>query len=140
MNKEAYTFLNSARVLHWRYLRLKSKHDELERCLYPAGIRYDRDKVQTSPDDAISKIVAEINALEIEMEQVKQSRSEQIIKIDKAIKSLDSEVHETVLIRRFIGRKPVSEIAREMGYAESTIYKFMDEGADRILKNIKNII
>ena len=58
MNKQAYDFLNSARVLHWQWLRLKAKHDELESCLLPAAIRYDKDKVQTSPDDTMSKIMA----------------------------------------------------------------------------------
>ena len=63
MNKQAYEFLNSARVLHWQWLRLKAKHDELQSCLLPAAIRYDKDKVQTSPEDAMSKIMAEIDAL-----------------------------------------------------------------------------
>lgn len=140
MNREAYRFLNSARVLHWRYIRIKSKHDELESCLYPAGIRYDREKVQTSPDDSISRIVAEINELENEMAQIQKAKSEQIEKIDSAIRSLSSDAHKTALSMRFINRKSVADIASEMGYAESTIYKFMDEGAAQIIKSIKNII
>ena len=72
MNKEAYNFLNSARVLHWQWLRLKAKHDELESCLLPAAIRYDKDKVMTSPEDQMSKIVAEVNELEKEVNELKK--------------------------------------------------------------------
>ena len=78
MNKQTYNYLNSVRVLHWRWLRLKARHDELESCLLPAAIRYDKDKVQTSPDDTISKIVAEIAELESQMNAVLLAKAERI--------------------------------------------------------------
>lgn len=139
MNREAYNFLNSARVLHWQWLRLKSKHDELESCLLPAAIRYDRDKVQTSPDDAMSRIVSEINALEVEMNKIRMLKSKQIEKIDRTVNALESDEERTALTMRFINRKPVSEIAEAMGYAESTIYKFMNQGSEQLAKSIRNI-
>ena len=139
MNKQAYEFLNSARVLHWQWLRLKAKHDELESCLLPAAIRYDKDKVQTSPDDQMSRIIAEINALEVEMAKVQHKKSRQIEIIDKAISSLVSDEERTALTMRYINRIPVSDIALAMGYAEPTIYKFMNQGGEQILKSIRNI-
>ena len=133
MNKQAYDFLNSARVLHWRWLRLKAKHDELKSCLLPAGIRYDKDKVQTSPEDTISKIIAEINELEHKMNEVQVAKHQRIEEIDKALHEIPSDEARTALTMRFINRIPVSEIALQMGYAEPTIYKFMNQGADHIL-------
>ena len=137
MNKQAYEFLNSARVLHWQWLRLKAKHDELESCLLPAAIRYDKDKVQTSPDDQMSKIIAEINALEVKMATVQRRKSQQIERIDKAINALASDEERTALTMRYINRIPVSDIALAMGYAEPTIYKFMNQGGEHILKEYK---
>lgn len=134
MNKQAYDFLNSARVLHWRWLRLKAKHDELESCLLPAGIRYDKDRVQTSPEDTISKIVAEISELEKKMNAVQIAKRERIEEIDKALHELPSEEARTALTMRFINRIPVTEIAFQMGYAEPTIYKFMNQGAEHIIQ------
>lgn len=139
MNKQAYEFLNSARVLHWQWLRLKAKHDELESCLLPAAIRYDKDKVQSSPDDQISKIIAEINDLETEMAKIQLKKSKQIERIDKAINSLTSDEERTALTMRYINRIPVSDIALAMGYAEPTIYKFMNQGGEQIAKSIRNI-
>ena len=139
MNKQAYEFLNSARVLHWQWLRLKAKHDELESCLLPAAIRYDKDKVQTSPDDQMSKIIAEINALEVKMATVQRRKSQQIERIDKAINALASDEERTALTMRYINRIPVSDIALAMGYAEPTIYKFMNQGGEQIAKSIRNI-
>ena len=139
MNKQAYAFLNSARVLHWEWLRLKAKHDELESCLLPAAIRYDKDKVQTSPEDPMGKIVAEVLELEKEMKLIQFKKSERITEIDKQISYLASDEQRTALTMRYINRIPVSEIAEAMGYAEPTIYKLMNQGGEIIAKSIRNI-
>lgn len=138
MNRQAYVFLNSARVLHWEWLRLKAKHDELESCLLPAAIRYDKDKVQTSPEDAMSKIVAEVTELEKEMNRVQQRKAKQIAKIDKAINTLTSDEERTALTMRYINRIPVSDIAEAMGYSIKRIYQFMDRGGAQIAKGLKD--
>jgi DNA-directed RNA polymerase specialized sigma24 family protein len=139
MNRQAYTFLNSARVLHWEWLRLKAKHDELESCLLPAAIRYDKDKVQTSPEDPMGKILSEVLELEKEMKKVQLNKSKQIEKIDKEISKLVSDEQRTALTMRYINRVPVTDIAEAMGYAEPTIYKLMDQGGEIIAKSIRNI-
>ena len=139
MNKQAYEFLNSARVLHWQWLRLKAKHDELESCLLPAAIRYDKDKVQTSPEDPMCKIMAEINELEKEMIAVQHRKFVQIEKIGRVLNALESDEERTALTMRYINRIPVSAIAEAMGYAEPTIYKFMNQGGEQIAKSIRNI-
>lgn len=138
MNRQAYIFLNSARVLHWEWLRLKAKHDELESCLLPAAIRYDKDKVQTSPEDPMAKIVAEINELEVEMNKIQLKKSQQIARIDKAISTLGSDEERTALTMRYINRIPVTDIAEAMGYSIKRIYQFMDRGGAQIAKGLKD--
>ncbi len=139
MNKQAYQFLNSARILHWEWLRLKAKHDELETCLLPAAIRYDKDKVQISPEDSMSKIISEINELELEMARIQKKKSQQIEKIYKEISRLASDEQRTALTMRYINRISVTDIAEAMGYAEPTIYKLMNQGGEIIAKSIRNI-
>lgn len=138
MNRQAYIFLNSARVLHWEWLRLKAKHDELESCLLPAAIRYDKDKVQTSPEDPMAKIVAEINELEVEMNKIQLKKSQQIAKIDKAISTLGFDEERTALTMRYINRIPVTDIAEAMGYSVKRVYQFMDRGGAQIAKGLKD--
>ena len=137
MNKLVYDYLNSVRVLHWRWLRLKAKHDELESCLLPGAIRYDRDKVQTSPDDPMSKIVAEVNELEKEMSQIQIAKSKRVEEIYKDIRSVALEEERTALTMRFVNRISVSDIAEQMGYSEKRIYQFMDQGAAQLFKRFK---
>lgn len=139
MNREIYAFMNGARVLQLQWLRLKAKRDELAFCLLPGAIRYDIDKVQSSPTDGTNQIVIEILELEGQMAEVQQRKYIQIEKIDAAISSLDSDEERTALTMRFINRASVAEIAAAMGYAEPTIYKFINQGADKIQKSIRNI-
>lgn len=135
MNRQAYEFLNSVRVLQWRWLRLEARHDELISCLQPAAIRYDKDKVQTSPDDNMSKIIAEVMELEEEMDIIQKRRVQRIKEIIKVLNSIPSDEQRTALTMRFIGRKSVEVIADKMGYAIPTIYKFMNQGAEWIINN-----
>jgi DNA-directed RNA polymerase specialized sigma subunit len=137
MNREAYVFLNSARVLHYQYLRLKAKRDELKSCLLPGAIRYDKDKVQKSKEDLMSKIISEIKDLEAEMAKVQHNKQIQIEKICIAISRLESEEEKTALTMRYVNRIPVKKIAEEMGYSEPTIYRFMTQGAEKMIKIIK---
>lgn len=137
MNREAYVFLNSARVLHYQYLRLKAKRDELESCLLPGAIRYDKDKVKRSPEDPMSKIISEIDELENEMARVQHNKQIQVEKIYKAISRLESEEEKTSLTMRYVSRIPVKKIAEEMGYSEPTIYRFMNQGAEKMIRIIK---
>lgn len=139
MNEQAYKFLNSARVLHLQWLRLKAKHDELENCLLPAAIRYDKDKVQTSAEDPMSKICAEITDLESRMNLLQYQKAKRIDEIDRVLSSLESDEMKTALTMRYINRITVSDIAEAMGYAVPTIYKFMNQGGEHIAKSIRNI-
>jgi len=138
VNKQTYNYLNSVRVLHWRWLRLKARHDELESCLLPAAIRYDKDKVQTSPDDTISKIVAEISELETQMNEVLLAKAKRINEITNIIHSLESDEERTALTMRYINRVPVADIAEAMGYSVKRIYQFMDQGGAEISKKLKD--
>lgn len=133
MKKEAYEFLNSVRVMHWHYLRMKAKHDELQSCLLPSGIRYDKDKVMTTPDDSVSRICAQIADLERMMSGILIAKAKRINAIEKSISALESEEERTALTLRFINRKPVSEIAIEMGFSEPSVYRFMNEGSKHLI-------
>ncbi len=137
MNKQAYTFLNSSRVLQWQWLRLKARHDELKSCLLPAGIRYDKEKIQVMPEDKFTEVMALVLDLEKRMNELQLKRVEQINKINDALLKIPYDEARTALTMRFISRTSVAEIAKEMGYAEPSIYKFLNQGADWIVQNIE---
>ena len=95
--------------------------------------------MQTSPEDPMSKIVAEVVALEEEMKRVQFSKAEQISKIGKVINDLESEEEKTALTMRYVNFMPVTKIAKEMRYSEKRIYQFMDRGGAEISKRLETL-
>ena len=96
---------------------------------------YDKEKVQTMPEDKFTEIMASIMDLEKEMNELQILRAERIKLITDTILEIPNDEAKTALTMRFISRTPVSEIAKEMGYAEPSIYKFLNQGADWIVQN-----
>jgi RNA polymerase sigma factor (sigma-70 family) len=82
----------------------------------------------------MSKVISEIADLEKEMSRVLKCKARQVERIDKALKSLESEEERTALTMRYINRVSVSEIAEAMGYSEQRIYQFMNQGGAQIAK------
>ena len=140
MNDEQYLDYEYTKAkyveLQERFAKVLLEKERLFTRTLPSAIRYDKDKVQTSPDDQMSKIVAEINALETEMAEVQLLKTQQIEKIELAVNSLESDEERTALTMRYINRRPIAEIADDMGYSEPTIYRFMRQGRTNLLRLI----
>lgn len=133
MNRRAVAFLTQARRTDFEIRRKMTKMQELESCLLPSGISYDRDRVQTSPTDAMSRACSEIFDLEREIKTLQARRAAEIKLIYDTVDKLASKEEQTVLVLYFIGRVPVEKIADDMGYAPSTIYKFRRLGGEHLL-------
>ena len=93
----AKTFLREVRHEQTEVARLESKLEYLKKSTLPGGIRYDKDKVQTSPDDRISDIMAEIGDIEMELEEDIYKLLKDISQAYKMIGSLTSSKHRDVM-------------------------------------------
>ena len=65
--------------------------------LLPQGIRYDKDKVQTSPDDMISKNVSKIVDMQKTLEQSIFSLKQKHIDAEQLIRQLDNSDEREVM-------------------------------------------
>ena len=68
-----------------------------EMMLLPQGIRYDKDKVQTSPDDMISKNVSKIVDMQKTLEQSIFSLKQKHIDAEQLIRQLDNSDEREVM-------------------------------------------
>lgn len=132
MNNTTYLFLNSIRFIDAKINRLAAKRYQLETCLLPTGIRYDKDKVQTSPEDTVSKICSDIAECDKEIDLLVEKKRKQILIVDGTLAKLPSDTEQTVLILRYIQRVPVKQMAKEMGYTTSNIHKIRKRGIDHL--------
>ena len=120
--QETYEYLGCIRAIDRRIQRLTLWHDELESSLLPSGIRYDRDIVQTSPEDKFSEIASRVVDLEKEIRQLQLEKSRWIYSVGMAIEQLEDEAEKTVLSAFYIGRLPMTDVAELIHYGLSRTY------------------
>lgn len=78
MTDEVFNLLSAPRITQYRIKQIESQIRALEFSLLPSGIRYDQDKVQTSPEDQTSKVVTQIDRLERQADEMRQKIPQQV--------------------------------------------------------------
>lgn len=140
MTDKVYNFLTQVRHTEHLIRQKLAKKEALENCLEPSAIRYDLDRVQTSPEDQVSKICAEIEELDRDISRLHIQAAEQTEEICDRIDELESDEERTVLLQFYVQRWRMEDIADGLEYSVSGAYKIRRRGAsrlDRILKERK---
>lgn len=137
MTTEVYNALNAVRFLDLKILRLCSKKVMLESCLYPSGIRYDLDKVQSSPDNPLENIAAQISDVEVLIRKLISAKITKAAELERLISKTSSEDIQTILYLRYVSCQKVEDIASSMSYSKDWVYKKIRIGADEIGRILK---
>lgn len=91
------TWFSQIRKEQYEIEHLKRMISNAEAGLLPSGIRYDKDKVQTSPQDTMSKVIAKAVDMQRELEQSIAELQERHIEAEQLIKQLDNSDEREVL-------------------------------------------
>lgn len=121
--KEAYAFLNSVRQIEADIVKKQLQHDELQSCLLPKAITYDKDKIQTSPGDMMSETASLVLDLEKDIRKLYARKAQLIVEINDAISQLDSDTEQMILLGFYVGRLPASRVADLVHYSLRGVYK-----------------
>lgn len=109
--------------------QLSEQIEELKYSLLPSGIQYDKIKVQTSPDDMMIRIAAEIDTYE---RQIRQHLEKMIARQNMAIKfvgALEKSEYRQVLILYYLSATRLTwpQVASMMQFSEQRIYQLHNE-------------
>lgn len=129
---ETYDFLMQIRRKEVIIRRKETQRDELRACLLPGAIRYDRDKVQTTPSDKMGDVMARVDELDREIEQLRHEKASLIIEIGDAIEQLSDDNEKTVLTEFYIARAPMTEVADAINYSVRRAYYFRKMGVTHL--------
>lgn len=129
-----YDYMMRPRRLELRIRRVCLQIEELESCLLPQGIRYDKDKVQTSPEDQLSKVAARILELEKVRDQMIRERALLILEVQDSIDTLDSEPERLVLEAYFLSRMSMVSIAEMMHYSLRQTFNIRTKALQKIAR------
>jgi RNA polymerase sigma factor (sigma-70 family) len=108
------------------------RRQELKSCLLPSGIAYDGDRVQTSPEDSMARIMAEVDEINPQIDALQRSRAFEILRISRVIDQMDDPREATVLDAYYLGRRSMQEIAKHLHYSERHVYRLRSEGVAKM--------
>lgn len=126
--QETFDYLMQVRKKENAIKRKELQCEELRSCLGPKAIRYDGDRVQSSPTDRVSEIVSKVADLEEQIKQLREEKAMLIIEIGAAIESLEDDNEKTVLAEFYIGRVPMTQVAEIINYSVRRAYYFRKQG------------
>lgn len=125
---ETYDFLMQIRRKEIIIRRKETQRDELRACLLPGAVRYDRDKVQSTPTDKMSDVMTRVDELDREIEQFRREKATLVIEISDAIEKLEDDNEKTVLTEFYIARAPMTQAADAINYSVRRAYDFRKRG------------
>lgn len=114
---------------------------EIERnrlLLMPGALRYDKDRVQTSPEDKLAAVSVEIETLRVEQVKRRAELARVKYRIITEVSALPKLEHSELLYLRYVNLLSLDEIAERMGYDPSHIRHMhgwaLDEFERRIMR------
>lgn len=113
--------------------------EDLESKLLPSGIRYDKDSVQTSPEDPMLKtltVVADLKNMYSKKLNLYTAAQMDTVRL---INTLEKPEERLVLKHKYIEGMEYSEIAHKMGYSEEWVYKTRRSAIDYLEGLIKTV-
>lgn len=135
--RQTYEFLLRIRLIEPRIQHAIIRYESLKSLLLPSGIRYDLDRIQTSPTDRMSAVEAEIIDTERELLEMQNHRERIAVEITGAIRKLSDTDEQAVLMAYYIGRKRMEEIAEELPCSIRTAYYLKRKGVSHLSNILK---
>lgn len=134
-----YEYLGRIRALERQITRLQLQRDELQSCLLPKAIRYDQDKVQSSPEDTMGETAAAVLDLDRKIEALKREKAQLIREISKTIEMLDDEMEKLVLTAYYICRMPIRKVSDRIHYSRSQTYRLYRSGIMHLSEKMRQM-
>lgn len=130
----AKEFLYSIRDEQREIDELRRRIFELEASLLPSGIRYDLDKVDSSPRDRLSETISEIADYQAVLKAKVSRLNGRRMRAQEMIDWLDDSLERQVLDIYFLSGRRVgfSDVGEEVGYSERQVYRLYQSAMAKI--------
>jgi DNA-directed RNA polymerase specialized sigma subunit len=127
---EVYAFFGRPRLHENKIKRIEVTLEELRSCLLPGAIRYDKEKVDSSPKDSMADVFARIDELERELESERENKKCAILEIDRALMQVPEGPYKTMLAEYYIGRISIDKIADGMGVSRRHCFRIKKKAVE----------
>ena len=135
-DEKVYKLLSKPRKIRREINRVNGEIEALiQSYALPKAITYDKDPVQTSPEDPMLKYMAE-------KERLEKKRDKLLIKYVEAQRDISikldavPELGALIITRRFLENLSFADIIAEVGLSERQMYRYYNEALEELAKNI----
>lgn len=135
---EVYAILNRVSTLDAELQIVNVRIERMESTLQGHAIRYDSDRVQTSPTDRVADVMADMDALLKRQKYLQRELLKAEQRVADLIGYLTDSKHRLVLTYRYIADLPWAAIAARMSYNERHVKRLRDEAVGYLCKNLQN--
>jgi len=101
------------------------------------AIRYDKDRVQTSPEDVLGNNMAKLDQMQRTLDGLRSKVPLTLESVTALINRVEDENQKTVLYCRYVKRIKFEQIASEMGYGVDNIYCLHRKGIRELEKSLQ---
>lgn len=123
---EVHEKLTSPRRTKRQIAVTKAQMEKLRVMMLPGAIRYDKDIVQSSPQDPMLIFAEKMDELLQTAKSLELAYMQQYTEVEAMANSLD-DAHRDVIKLRYLADYGAPQIAIELNYSESTVYKLKRE-------------
>lgn len=133
-----YDFLYKPRRILTQLRNERARLDGLRLSMLPSGIRYDTDKVQSSPTDPMPEYAAKVEELLVNIHRLEREYWDSLDDITKAALHLEDD-EQNVIMLRYVSQKRWNEIAMELHYTERWMFTVHSRAVRRLEKKFPNL-
>ena len=134
----AENFLLQVRTIDAEIRRQESIVEEIRHSLEPQAIRYDKDKVQSTPEDPMAQMMVRLDAKREKIEQLKIHRAEVMLEIDRVLCQLEDEEEQMVLTHWYLFRENAETVSESVPCSVRTMYKLKASGLGHVEDLLQN--
>lgn len=128
MTDELYNILMEPERLARQIKRKKLEIEAIEAAVYPAGIRYDRDKVQTSPrDDQIPSVIAKTEQRKEDLKRLTERYNTAMDNRSRLLDKIDQEAAD-IILAKLTGHCHWDELERKFHYSRRQLGRIYSRG------------
>ena len=139
MKDEVYEFLTMPKKTKLQIRSKQMQIEDLRLQMLPGAVRYDKDIVQSSPEDPMMKFIVRVDELERAIEGLKQRYVDEQKMISEAIEMLDDEREQVVLIGRYVRGDSYDEIAAELFLSVDRVFQIHRSAVDKMVDIVDKV-
>jgi len=133
MTEAVYKLLTKPRKIRGQIKKAEAEMEGLKLSMLPGAIRYDKDKVQASPQDPMAQYVVRLDELERKIEDLQTEYLNAQDEVVAAANELTSP-GDVIITLRFISGWDFQSIAKEISMSERQMFRHYKVAQEELTK------